>query len=819
MRDPIRSGFAFATLAVCATCFNVSCKPKASGASVKAFEIDASNSFIAPKPHDAWAYAVTGSTKPLTPEVVAQKAGVLLERKAGREYKTTLTADGESVLFLQDTPTPPKPWYSVDAGGKVFAWSYPTYQLRDILINPNIYVRHEKGMAARVEYDTNKNGKNLFLMHFPKADDGIHEPILVPDTQHFIIAGVGYYRLGNKIFDSVTRLGSLEFRELGSRIWSYDGDSFNVDVKGGTVFWSPDLKTFYSVAPESATAVKWSTRDGEVLHKEGTISVAEAKMPAPAASMLKINTKLGLHKRKEGELPRITYDIEAADRNTVLVYQYEGMIEKKKAGFGLADDAPFASDDDYLPEGIRRAQKTEGHRPKGLSLAGQGNIPRYDPKLRYPDGYQVLVDTPFGQKVGVTNASTAQQKANGWPEWARGKSDEVSQQVLLYDGKPDDLKFTPEGKVDPGQNTATQVLNQKAHNGNTTQPYYDGVPQTIIKQNAAIEKERTERADLEQKFKEDTARADKQMAEYKAEQAKTDQNHTVDGIARNLGESTLEYAGGKLGDKLKAGVPGAAKEAGDLAAKGLGVDAGTATKVATKLGEKALDKGVDTLTDQAKSLANDGLTVATGNADKRGDAETGAKDAKNTSGNLLTDLQDGDYLRNRAAEGAGEAAGKGVEWIAKPLGPVGGAAAKEVKQDVVEIGKGLNTINAYERAGESADQLAANRAASAGAQQSGGRFANALKVNQDTAGEKNDPATPPPDEKSRTPAAKPDAAPAPAASSDGAPAPAASSDATAPAASSDATAPAASSDATTQAAKSDSTPAAEPPPAPPAPSE
>ncbi|MEY4630712.1 MAG: hypothetical protein RIQ81_832 [Pseudomonadota bacterium] len=223
----------------------------------------------------------TEVARKMTPEQLAARAGIKLEREHHLDnFSVVMAHDGEQILMLEKVGMYPQPLASLDKAGKVNVWTFQVFANKETRAQGTAWVKVPSGMPPAVYVSEDGNQSNLYFMRHPTNASGRKTPAIINMLNHAITSnGMVLYKAGNVAFEAKTNMPVMTYIRVAEKIWRVKGVYSDRNIQNGTVFWTPDFKTYFSKTPGGSDVVEWRTQDDNSIDVVRRRGIRELEIP------------------------------------------------------------------------------------------------------------------------------------------------------------------------------------------------------------------------------------------------------------------------------------------------------------------------------------------------------------------------------------------------------------------------------------------------------------------------------------------------------------------------------------------------------------
>lgn len=220
----------------------------------------------------------------MAPEALAARAGVQLQRENPFDtFSVVMAHDGEQILMLEKVGMYPQPVVSVDQTGRVYVWILQVFANTATRAQGTAYVKVPAGSPPAIYVSEDGNESNLYFMRHPTATTGRGSPAIVSMLNHAQTAnGLIVYKAGNVLFEAKSNTPVLTYIRIAEKVWRVKGVYADRNVRNGTVFWTNDFRTYYSMTPGASEVVEWRTQDDNSFDIAGRRAPGSVQAPKVA---------------------------------------------------------------------------------------------------------------------------------------------------------------------------------------------------------------------------------------------------------------------------------------------------------------------------------------------------------------------------------------------------------------------------------------------------------------------------------------------------------------------------------------------------------
>ncbi len=332
--NPINVGIIAATLM-----HLVACKPASSGLNDVATADRYKTGFFLPKLSAEYRYEGRSDAG----DALAFAARYQVPAVQGAKYTLSRTGKGETVLLAQTKTFEPMPVISVGRDGTKYNWVMYTSSADEALYLSDIWLKFKDGETPRPFVSTDGNQSNIFTVRRPESDAGITEPMLVSWVDHLqTSSGALLYRVGNAVVAAETDTVAYDYSEVGNQVWQLRGTYRDNDVESGSVFWSADLVTYFSMTAGKAVATEWRKQDKDSMDRVGVRPLGDLQVPSVVQRIVADQDK---QRTKTTDDELVAPGIKSGEADTAHVYLYpvRGRARNQLQLTGAASLAPNAA--------------------------------------------------------------------------------------------------------------------------------------------------------------------------------------------------------------------------------------------------------------------------------------------------------------------------------------------------------------------------------------------------------------------------------------------------------------------------------------------
>jgi hypothetical protein len=304
---------------------------------------------------------------------MTRRLGVDLVERDGQELYVVPTFEGDQILVMKQGQARPLPVGGVSAKGETFFLSAPIERVKTggALVG-SFFLRlksADEPMKGHVSPDGNQT--NISLVYKVRNALSQNEDYLVSYLNQLDTLGskpVRLLKIGNAIVESKSGETVMEFRERGNQVWKVFGIYADSRLKHGSVLWSPDMKTYYSVREKGDSIVQWTKQDDNSMDISNT--AANVRMPRIVEELLDEEVTSDVRKLDlTGPIPYST-----VSRAFSLVRRPQQAAKSPTLALTMTNDlAPDESaagyDDFFDPESQVKSLSLSGGRPPRASTA------------------------------------------------------------------------------------------------------------------------------------------------------------------------------------------------------------------------------------------------------------------------------------------------------------------------------------------------------------------------------------------------------------------------------------------------------------------
>ncbi len=390
---------------------------------------------------------------------LAEKLGISLKVGIGQDLYVVPTYEGDQLLIFRQAEARPIPVGGISRAGVPFylgAFMTTKEGSNLALVGSTYFQTKTSSEKPKGVVSPDGNDSNMYLPYQVFNSQGHLEDYLVSYLNVLeTVGGTTSFRLikiGNNIVESRSGESVLEFRELGNQVWRVYGGYKDSYMKHGSVLWSPDMKTYYSIRESGASIVRWRKQDNnsmDILEK----NAIDAVVPTIVRDLL--NDRSIIQDTKRLALTGPINGTTARSATSLI----KRPVAAGNSAFSLSQQSKHQQISLFLSseDAYHRFFETEA-RDDHLALGGDV-APEFSGINQYPSGARVAV--PGGISGTVIGATVVTTKPGGY-----FTSEQMTKVTYIKTdgGAIRELTSTNSGEVEQRILNSQDILNMKQQN-------------------------------------------------------------------------------------------------------------------------------------------------------------------------------------------------------------------------------------------------------------------------------------------------------------------------------------------------------------------